>query len=276
MHRQLLFDEADARAGLPKAHAAARRLALINSEVALDAVTADVNVNNVEALIADADLVIDGTDNLQTRYLLNDACVKATKPWIYGGCVSSYGTVMPVVPLQTACLRCVFPNPAPAGALPTCDTAGVLNAASLLIASVQSSEALKVLTGQTQHCIAGMLQVDVWANTYRQVAVARDPACVCCGQRRFDFLAGEQGMLLTPLCGKNAVQIVQQPPQPIDMDATRRGFERIGTVLTANEFLLKLRVAAHEITLFADGRALIFGTDDPAVAKGVYAKYIGH
>lgn len=274
LHRQMLFDEADVAEQMPKAEAAARQLRKVNSEISLEPVVADINFTNIEALIADADLVIDGSDNFQTRYLVNDACVKANKPWVYGACVSSYGLVMPIIPGKTACLRCAFPEQPSAMLSPTCDTAGVLNASSLGVACLQSGEAIKLLLGAESAIINGLLQVDLWTNSYQNLKVKRSEDCVTCGQRKFEFLEGEQDLLLTSLCGRQAVQIVQRTPTRMDLQALGETLAKIGTV-TLTKFLLKALIGGYELTVFPDGRALVKGTTDPTVAKTVYAKYIG-
>jgi adenylyltransferase/sulfurtransferase len=274
LHRQMLFDETDVAEQMPKAEAAVRRLRQVNSEIELEPVVADINFTNIERLIEDADVVIDGTDNFQTRYLVNDACVKAAKPWIYGACVSSYGLVMPIIPGKTACLRCAFPERPEAMLSPTCDTAGVLNASSLAVACLQSAEAIKLLVGAEEALIQGMLQVDVWTNTYQGLKVKRTEGCVTCGQRKFEFLEGDQELLLSSLCGREAVQIVQRNPSRVDLASVAETLSKIGTV-TVTRFLLKAIIDNYEITVFPDGRALVKGTTDFTVAKNVYSKYIG-
>lgn len=274
LQRQILFDEDDLAGNLPKAEAAARRCAKINSEISVEAVVCDINFTNIEALIAGADLVIDGTDNFETRYLINDACVKNAIPWIYGSCVSTYGLYMAIRPGKTPCLRCVLPVSGDPGVGQTCDTAGVLNSIAAIIAAYQCSEALKFLTGHEDAWTKGLTEVDVWASSHTEMRVERVPECICCGQRKFDFLDGHEGVLLTSLCGRNAVQIVQKSSAALDLMALGQKLEKLGTVST-NRFLLKFVVDDYEITVFPDARAIIKGTHDLAQAKSVYAKYIG-
>jgi len=274
LQRQTLFEESDVENNLPKAAAAAAQLRRVNSGVTIEPVVADVNFTNIESLIEGADLVLDGVDNFQTRYLVNDVCVKHNVPWIYGGCVGTYGLVMPIKPGETPCLRCAFPAPAPAGFAQTCDTAGVLNASSLMVACLQTAEAIKYLSGHQSAWIEGILNIDVWANDYSFFKAIRDEECICCVQGKYEFLEGEEGMQLTSLCGRNAVQIIQRDAANIVLADMAKRLEALGEV-NANKFLLKFSIQDFVVTLFPDGRAIVHGTDDPTVAKNVYSKYIG-
>src|SRR6266850_6117751 len=190
LQRQVLFDEQDVRGNLPKAAAAAAKLARVNSEVAVEPRVVDVNPSNVESLIADADLVLDGTDNFETRFLLNDACVKQKKPWVYGGCVAAEGMVLAVIPGETACFRCFVPDPPEPGSVATCDTAGVLGPAVGVVASLQSAEALKLLSGHKEALAEGLVTVDVWGNRQHVFRMPRNPECPACGKGRYDYLEG--------------------------------------------------------------------------------------
>lgn len=273
LQRQVLFDEEDVRSAMPKAAAAARRLAAINSSVAVEPVVADVTYANVEGLVADADAVLDGTDNFETRFVLNDACVKHGKPWVYGGCVGSYGMVLPVLPGETACLRCWLQDlPAP-GSSPTCDTAGVLNTAAGIIASLQSNEAIKILAGRRDVLARGLTVLDVWSNTWQTLSIPRVPDCPACGRRDFPFLAAKDTGTATSLCGRNAVQ-VSPPAATIDLAELERRLAPAGKV-RRNEFLVRFEVESYELTIFPDGRAIVKGTSDPARARALYARYIG-
>jgi molybdopterin/thiamine biosynthesis adenylyltransferase len=273
LQRQVLYDEEDVRSALPKAVAAARRLSKINSEVALETRVADVSHATAEALTENVDLVLDGTDNFETRFVLNDACVKAGRPWIYGGCVGSYGMVMTVRPGEGPCFAClVGEKPAP-GTSPTCDTAGVLNTAVAVVASLQATEALKLLVGATSALAGGLQTLDLWTNQAQTVKVPRSTSCACCAERRFAHLAAAPSGTAV-LCGRNAVQITPAAPVQLDLAETERRLASVGAV-RRNEYLLKVAVDGCELTLFPDARAIIQGTHDPARARSLYARYVG-
>lgn len=275
LHRQIMFDESDAAGRLPKAIAAAARIARINSEIEAEPVVKDVNYSNVEELIRDADVVLDGTDNFEVRFLLNDAAVKLGKAWIYGAAVGAYGVQMTIRPGLTPCLRCVFPEmPAP-GTSPTCDTAGVILPIIAVISSYQIAEAIKILTGQTEKLHGSLLQFDLWQNSFTRLNLAERAAdCPTCQRREFEFLSARGGQLATTLCGRNAVQIT--PASPVQIDFARLAEQLRGTgEVSYNQFLLKLKTAEHEITVFADSRSIIKGTEDPSVARTLYARFIG-
>jgi molybdopterin/thiamine biosynthesis adenylyltransferase len=273
LQRQWLFEEADAAESLPKAVAATRRLAKINSGIKATPVVADLSPSNIEELLADADLVLDGTDNFETRFLINDFCVSREIPWVYGAAVGSYGIVMPVLPGCAACLKCVYPK-APGGLQPTCETVGVLNTITSLSASVQVSEAIKILCGQTGAAAHRITTVDVWTSLVRQIELpARDPDCEACGARHFVHL---EGVRRTPisLCGRNAVQIHERA-NALDLSALEQRLSPLGEV-RFNEFALRFFISPYEMTIFPDGRAIIKGTTDIGVARSLYAKYVGN
>jgi molybdopterin-synthase adenylyltransferase len=277
LNRQVLFTEADAEARMPKAIAAQNRLRAINSEIEVTGLVTDVNVDTVESLVAGADLVLDGTDNFETRYLVNDACVKAGIPWIYGAAVGAYGMTMTIVPGETPCLRCIFEEMPPVGTAQTCDTAGIILPIIQTVTAAQVSEALKLLTGQKEKLRGTLLHIDLWDNSYRNVklsAGSRNPECPCCGQRRFEFLAAAHEALALSLCGRNSVQIRPAKSVPLDFVELEARLVRVGTV-RANEHLLVFRTDDHEMTLFRDGRAIVKGTSDVQAARGFYAKYVG-
>lgn len=274
LQRQLLFDEADVREGLPKAAAAERRLRAVNSTVEVTGRVSDVNAGNVEALVRDADLVMDGTDNYETRYVVNDACVKLGKPWVYTGVVSTYGMTMLVVPERTPCLRCVFPEPPPAGSAATCDTAGVLGTAVSVIASYAATEAIKRLVGAEEAAAQGLIQLDVWDLQWRQLRLARKEDCPCCVERQFPYLQVAAGSHAASLCGRNAVQITPARPGKLDLERLADHLRSVGEV-SVNRFLLKLRVGEHLLTIFPDARAIIQGTTDEGVARSLYSRYVG-
>jgi molybdopterin-synthase adenylyltransferase len=272
LQRQFLFEESDAAEALPKAIAAARRLARVNSEVELDPQVADLTPSNVEDLFEDIDLILDGTDNFETRFLINDAAVSAKIPWIYGAAVGSYGIKMAIVPGKTACLRCVYPEP-PTGAQPTCETEGVLASVTATIAALQVADALKILAAGEDCVDARITTMDVWKGTVRQIdAPERDPNCICCGRRHFDYLDGSRRAPIS-LCGRNAVQIHERA-RPVSLSDLAKRLGEIAPV-RANEFALRVTLDPYELTVFPDGRAIIKGTTDVGIARSIYARYVG-
>ena len=276
LQRQTLYGETDARERLPKAIAAKNRLTQINSEIEIEAIVADVNFSNIESFIKDVDLILDGTDNFQTRYLINDACVKHKKIWIYGAAVSSYGATMTIRPDETACLRCIFEEMPDAGTAPTCDTAGVIQPIISMISAVQTTEALKVLTENFDALHKSLLQIDVWQTVWRKIKLgASNLDCETCGRKNFEFLAAENAEFSAVLCGRNAVQI--SPPKPINLNLKMLGenLKQLGAV-KQNEYLVRLNVGEYELTVFRDARAIIRGTDDVSTARSLYAKFIGN
>jgi adenylyltransferase/sulfurtransferase len=272
LQRQILYDEADARGRLPKAIAAARKLQQINSDVQVEGVVEDVDNRNIEKLVAGFQVVLDATDNFEARYLLNDVSVKLALPWIYGAVVASYATTMTILPGSTACLACVFPSP-PEGTYDTCDTVGVISPAVSWAAAIQVTEALKILMGRQQELHGAMLAYDIWTNQFQEVRPRRDPQCRVCGAREFAYL-NRTGPTHTSLCGRDSVQIHQATSRQLDLAELKTRLEKFGRV-RSNEFLLIFSVDAYELTIFPDGRAIVKGTHDPAVARSVYAKYIG-
>jgi molybdopterin-synthase adenylyltransferase len=270
LQRQWLFDQCDVEEALPKSVAAARRLTAINSDIRIEPVVADLTPGNVEEFLGESDLILDGTDNFETRYLINDYAVSHSLPWIYGAAVASYGISMAVVPAKTACLRCVYPDP-PSGAQATCETAGVLGSVTALIASLQVSEAIKILcSGETSRKIT---TVDVWTGEIRQIAEpGPQPQCPACGLREFPYLNGEHRAPVS-LCGRNAVQIHERS-RPLDLRELAERLAPLGLV-RANEFALRFEIAPYLLTVFPDGRAIVKGTTDVGIARGLYARYIG-
>lgn len=275
LQRQTLFTEEDADNRTPKAVAARNRLGAVNSSVEVDALVEDVTNSNIERLIDGADVVLDGTDNFQTRYLVNDACIKHSTPWIYGAAVSSYGTTMTVIPGETPCLRCIFPEMPPAGSSPTCDTAGVLQQIISSVSAVQTTEAVKLLIGRRDALHGSLVQMDIWSGDWRRVRLTeRDPECEACSKRNFEFLDAERADGSAVLCGRDAVQISPPSSSAPDFAALESRIRPV-TEVSRNEYLLRFSVEGKELTLFRDGRAIVRGTDDPVEAKGLYAKYIG-
>lgn len=271
LQRQWLFEESDAADSLPKAVAAAQRLAAINSGVSVEPVVADLTAANAEDLLSDVDLILDGTDNFETRYLINEFAVQSGVPWIYGAAVGSYGLTMPVIPGETACLVCVYPEP-PEGVQPTCDTAGVLNTITSIVAALQVSAAIQILAGKLDALVRQITTLDVWSGSIRQIQPSRSPECSVCALRQFPCLEGRKRTPIS-LCGRNAVQIHERT-RPLDLATLRRDLEAIAPV-KANEFALRFFLTPYEMTIFPDGRAIIKGTTDTGLARSLYARYIG-
>ncbi|MCU1300099.1 MAG: UBA/THIF-type binding protein [Candidatus Sulfotelmatobacter sp.] len=274
LQRQSLFEEKDAAESLPKAIAAARKIADFNSEISAEARVEDAVPENINELLDGMDVILDGTDNFESRYLLNDYAVKNSVPWIYAAAVGSYGVTLNVLPNQTACLACIFPD-APGGMVETCDTSGILNSAVNLVASIAATEAMKLLIGDEA---IGLLRktlwsFDVWKNEHSEIAAATPrPGCRACGDRNFVHLMGEGRPHIT-LCGRNSVQIHERA-RPIDFSEMQRRLESHG-VVRHNEFVLKFWREPYEMTLFPDGRAIIKGTTDSGVARSLYARFVG-
>jgi molybdopterin/thiamine biosynthesis adenylyltransferase len=285
LQRQLVYDEEDVAQVLPKAVAMARKLRRINSAIAIEDVVADVNATNIAGLIADADVVLDGTDNFATRYLINDACVKTGKPWVYSGVLATYGMSMTIRPGVTPCLRCTMGElPAP-GTVPTCDTAGIIGPIVTLLGSIAATEALKLILaaaepappGTRPELNTGMIHVDLWDHTYERFDLGGPrPDCPACGQHRFEFLNAEAGSRITSLCGRDAVQVsvVGAPAINLAALAERLRAANVGAI-QANAYLLRAEIDGYEFTIFPDSRAIIKGTADEAVAATVYARYVG-
>jgi molybdopterin/thiamine biosynthesis adenylyltransferase len=275
--RQVLFEESDARESLPKAVAAERRLRAINSDAQVEGIVADLTPDNAADLLTGFPLILDGTDNFETRLLVNDVAVSLGIPWIYTAAVGSYGVTMTVIPGETACLACLLEAREPAAGLgleETCDTAGILNAAVGVVASIEAAEALKILAGRREALHRRLVCCDVWTGRLQSIGVARDPACRACVRREFRYLHALAQPHVT-MCGRDSVQIHERNRQ-LDLS-------ELGNRLTAasvsdirrNEFLLRFRVPPYEMTIFANGRAILKGTRDPAIARSFYARYIG-
>jgi adenylyltransferase/sulfurtransferase len=275
LQRQTLFKESDAAERLPKAVAAKTRIAEINSEIDVEEHIADVNNSNVESLIEGVDLILDGTDNFQVRYLLNDACVKHGRTWIYGAAVSSYGTTMTIRPHLTPCLRCIFDEMPDAGSSPTCDTAGVIMPIIATVAATQVAEAIKFLVGDLDSLHGSLMQFDVWANDRQRIKLGSpDADCKCCGQGIYDFLDADSQEFAAVLCGRDAVQIAPPVATRIDLAALKSRLSSLADV-KQNEYLVRFTADGREMTVFADGRAIIKGIDDIAAARSLYARYVG-
>jgi molybdopterin-synthase adenylyltransferase len=272
LQRQSLFSEADAAESLPKAIAAARHIAAFNSEIAVEPQVADLTPANIPGLFDEMQLILDGTDNFETRYLINDFAVKHSLPWIYTAAVGSYCLTMNIWPGKTACLACMFPDP-PQGMIETCETAGILNSAVNLAASIAATEAIKLLVGAEAQLRRTLLSFDVWRNERAEIQADRPrPGCRACERKEFPHLAGEGRPQIT-LCGRNSVQIHERN-RPVDLEKMGELLKPHGTV-RHNAFMLKFVREPYEMTLFPDGRAIIKGTTDTAVARSLYARYVG-
>ncbi|HVA17027.1 MAG TPA: ThiF family adenylyltransferase [Candidatus Dormibacteraeota bacterium] len=276
LQRQTLFDESDARESLPKAVAAARHLRVINSDAAVDPVVADLNPQNARDLLSGFEVILDGTDNFETRLLINDAAIALAVPWIYAAAVASYGLTFTILPGKTPCLACLLESNgkfAGLGIEETCDTAGILNSAASTIASIQATEATKLLAGKSDALNGRLVSCDVWAGRFQSIRVARNPECRACVRRDFIYLEGEAQPHVT-MCGRDSVQIHERGRR-LDLGELGRRIEKTGAGVRRNDFLLRFRVPPYELTVFPDGRAVIKGTRDPAVARSLYARYIG-
>lgn len=274
LQRQTLFDESDARDALPKAVAAERKLRSINSGISVRGVVADVRPQSAEELLSHCDLLLDGTDNFETRFLINDFAVKCGVPWIYGAAVASYGLTMTICPGATPCLACLLEDGGSGRSLEeTCDTIGVLGPIVNLIASWQVAEALKILTGRTETLHGRLLSCDVWSGHTQSIRVVRRPQCRACAQRDFAYLEGEAQPHIT-LCGRDSVQIHERS-RTLDLAALAVRLRPVVEDVRQNDFLIRFRVPPYEMTVFADGRTILKGSKDPAVARSLYARYLG-
>ena len=274
LQRQTLFDESDASNALPKAIAAERKLRSINSSVSVEGVVADLTPSNAESLLDGVELLLDGTDNFETRFLINDVAVKFSRPWIYAAAVASYGLTMTIQPGASACLACLLESSGDAQGLEeTCDTIGVLGPIVNLIASLEVAEALKLLSGNPEAVHGRLLSCDVWTGRVQSVGVSRNPGCRACARRDFTYLAGEVQPRIT-MCGRDSVQIHERA-RTLDLGLLEARLKPLVDEVRQNDFLLRFRVAPYEMTVFADGRAILKGTKDPAVARSLYARYIG-
>ncbi|MCE5269395.1 MAG: ThiF family adenylyltransferase [Planctomycetaceae bacterium] len=276
LQRQTLFDQSDAEAGTPKAIAAAEKLQSINAGVVIEPIVADIEPTTIERFSDHVDLILDGTDNFETRFLINDLAVKQGIPWIYGGCVGAEGQTMTILPGETGCLRCLMTDcPAP-GATPTCQTAGILAPIVGVIASFEAAEAIKILSGNRHAISRDLTVVDLWANHLRQIDLGRlrtQVDCPTCKHGQFPWLSGRSASTTAVLCGRGAVQLTH-PDQSVSLDELATRLAGVGRVVR-NQYLLRLLVDGYELTVFPDARAIISGTDDVATARAVHAKYIG-
>jgi molybdopterin-synthase adenylyltransferase len=273
LQRQSLFDESDAAEALPKAVAAERHLRAINSDVQVEGIVADVNTQNVGELLSGFPLILDGTDNFETRFLVNDFAVKSGIPWIYAAAVASYGITMTILPEQTACLACLLDSRGGIGLEETCDTIGVLGPIVNLVASLEVAEALKLLSGRTSTLHRRLISCDVWSGRFQSVQPERNPQCRVCARHEFAHLTGEAQPHIT-ICGRDSVQIHERS-RSLDLPALQARLASTIPDVRQNGFLLRFRIPPYEMTVFSDGRAILKGSKDPAVARSLYAKYIG-
>ena len=274
LQRQMLFDENDV--GAPKAVAAAEKIASINSDIEVKPIIKDVNYTNIEEILSDVDLVIDGTDNIQTRMLINDICVKNRIPWIYTGAIGTSGMSMNILP-DKACIRCLYPGIPKAGSLPTCDTMGVLNTITVIMGSMETTEAIKILLGfydETESTNSHLLVYDTWNQSFDSLIVKKNEKCECCGKENYEFIDSDEQEIITSLCGRNAIQITPADPKELSLKNIGEKLEKLGTV-KCSDFIMLFKNDETEISLFRDGRAIIKGTNDEMVARTIYARYIG-
>lgn len=278
LQRQILYEEHDVKEGLPKPIAAQRRISQINSTIQVEPVIADVNRFNIEKFISDVDLVIDAADNFETRFLLNDACVKHHRTWIYGAAIESYGLTMTIIPGETACLRCVMDNIPQPGTVPTCETVGILGSIVCIIASIQCAEAIKILLGKKDELNRTLISIDVWQNSFQSINVTKENIqknCPACNQHWFEFLEGKQGSAFTTLCGRNSVQILPFKESQVDLAKLAINLSELG-VVKVNEYLIRFEIEGYEFSIFPDGRAIVKGTTDTGIARSLYSKYVGN
>jgi len=274
LQRQSLFDESDALQALPKATAAERKLRSINSDVRIESIIADLTARNASELLSGVDMVLDGTDNFETRFLINDYSVQTGLPWIYAAAIASYGLTMTILPGRTACLACLLADPRQGiGLQDTCDTIGVLGPIANLIASFEAAEALKILIGYLQPRAGRLTSFDVWSGHHQAIEIARDPHCAVCVGRGFHYLHGQNQPQVT-MCGRDSVQIHERT-RSLNLFQLAERLRPIVQGIRRNEFLLRFQIAPYEMTVFADGRAILKGTIDPAVARSLYSRYIG-
>lgn len=278
LQRQVLYDEADVRAVMPKAEAAAARLRSINRSVEIEPVMADLTAENAESLLGDVHIILDGTDNFSVRYLINDISVKLGIPWVYGGAVGGAGATMTVRPGTTACYRCLFPDPPSAGSADTCETAGILSPVVDIIGSIQALEAIKLLAGKEQSLHGKLMQSDIWNSRFMPMDIsrARRHDCPACGQRRFEFLEYDADTpAVATLCGRNTIQLSAGRGGQLSLAELAARLEGILPV-ERSPFLLKITAAPDIVmVLFPDGRALVQGTDNPVKARAIYAEILG-
>ena len=270
LQRQNLFNEDDI--GSSKAEASAEKLKKINSEVRIESIADDVNYKNIERIIKNMDVILDGTDNMLVRFLINDACVKHDIPWIYGGAIETYGMTMNIIPQKTPCFRCLIHNLPETGSLPTCDTVGVLNSIPEIIGSIQSTEALKIILGTDIN--KDLLTYDVWIHDFNNISIKKRVDCECCGKHNFEFLNAKKKEKMISLCGKGAIQITPASEVEISFEELGKKLQKLGEI-NYHKLILRFKIPGYELNIFKNGRTIIIGTNDKKIAKSLYAKYIG-
>ena len=273
LQRQSIFTEDDARSGLPKAEAAALRLAAVNSGIVIEPVIADVNGGSAERLLSGVDVVVDGSDNFEVRYVVNDACLRLGIPWVYGGALMDSGVTMNILPGSGPCLRCLLPDPPAAGSQQTCASAGVLNMITGVIGSIEAAEAMKLALGSPE-VRKTFLSINLWDSSFHEIEIGRDAECPACTHGRFDFLGGPRGTCTVSLCGRDSVQVSPPEGTVVDFDAVAARLRPLGEVKTS-KFMLTFSSPRRDIRLFGDGRAIITGVSDESQAKSIYSDYIG-
>lgn len=278
LQRQVLFDEADVASGVPKAVAAAHHLSQVNSQIQIEPIVDDAYHANIRGFAAGADVILDGTDNFETRFVINDCAVEMGIPWVYGGCIGAEGQSMTIVPGQTPCLLCLMPlGPPPPGSTATCDTTGILASIIHIIAAIQCCEAIKILAGRCEAINRKLTVIDAWVNSMRHLDLSgllEQSACECCRKRRFPFLSGDRASRSVVLCGRNSVQISPSQPLTLSLDELARRLESLGQV-QQNDYLVRFLTEDFSITVFGDGRAIVTGTADVGRAKSLYAQFVG-
>ncbi len=276
LHRQILFDEEDAKQFMPKAVAAQKKLMMVNSDIRVEAVVSDLNYLNIEELLSGMSVIVDGTDNFETRFLLNEFSVKSGIPWIYGGCVGSYGITFNIIPGRSPCLKCIFEDHPPSSVIETCDTVGILSSVANVIGSIQSVEVLKILSGKKDKLNEFITKVDVWEGVFQKIKIEKQSReCEVCDQNNFHHLEGSGLTGTLVLCGRDSVQVYRRQTDVIDLLDLKKKLEKIGEVFY-NGYLLKFKTEGYELMIFPDGRAIIRGIKDPSRAKALYSKYIGN
>jgi adenylyltransferase/sulfurtransferase len=270
---QILFDEDDVKNSIPKAIAAVNKLKKINSTINLEAKVCDVNSDNIESFIKDVDLVLDALDNMETRFLINEACVKNNIPWVYGGVIGSIGATRTIIPNKTPCFQCVVEELPSPGTLPTCDTVGVVNTVTNVIASIETTEALKILTGNTK-INRDLIFIDMWELSFEKVKIRKKRDCRICGKRSFKMLEAKETSLTTRFCGRDAIQIRVPQGRALSLERLKSSLKRVGEV-SFRGYLLSFKVNSYELIIFPDARVIVKGTRDETIARSLYAKYIG-
>ena len=279
LQRQVLYNESDVAEGYPKAIVAKNRLAEINSQITIDAHVADVHPGNVIPLAEGMDVIVDGTDNFETRFLLNDVALKLQIPWVYGGCLGAEGQTLTILPGETPCLRCLLPEPPPPGSSPTCDSAGILGTIINVIGSLEANEALKILAGRRDDVCRTWTIIDLWENSFRTIklsALQDRTTCPACSGREYAWLSGHRSSHSAVLCGRNAVQLSFPDRSEVSFEQLEQKLMSVASKISRNRYLLRATIEPYQLTVFPDGRAVIGGTEDIAQARTLYAKYIGN